>query len=118
MKILQESSMLDCKCWWQTFIPVTNVCLQGWLITVTKLVGKQWYIWTLKVSFSDADSDDLESLGAFAVASFKPQPGKKRKNESSKDGQKNPKQGKYKRNGYIYSTRKVHCGVYKLSASL
>ena len=54
------------------------------------------------MSFSDADSDDLESLGAFAVASFKPQPGKKRKNESSKDGQKNPKQGKYKRNGYIY----------------
>ena len=58
---------------------------------------------TFKVSFSDADSDDLESLGAFAVASFKPQPGKKRKNESSKEGQKNPKQGKYKRNGYIYS---------------
>ena len=70
------------------------------LITLNGLSDPQHK--TYKVSFSDADSDDLESLGAFAVATFKPQPGKKRKNESGKDGQKNPKQGKYKRNGYIY----------------
>ena len=73
------------------------------------LSPKRLVIETLKVSFSDADSDDLESLGAFAVASFKPQPGKKRKNESAKDGQKNPKQGKYKRNGYIYSN--ISCSI-------
>ena len=71
---------------------------------MTHHLSSKWFaIKTFKVSFSDADSDDLESLGAFAVASFKPQPGKKRKNESAKEGQKNPKQGKYKRNGYIYS---------------
>ena len=70
---------------------------------VLRDLSPKWLaIETFKVSFSDADSDDLESLGAFAVASFKPQPGKKRKNESAKEGQKNPKQGKYKRNGYIY----------------
>ena len=76
-----------------------------WTEMTHHLSPKRLVIETLKVSFSDADSDDLESLGAFAVASFKPQPGKKRKNESTKEGQKNPKQGKYKRNGFIYSNR-------------
>lgn len=64
----------------------------------------------ITVSFSDADSDDLESLGAFAVATFKPQAGKKRKNETGKDEHKNSNK-KYKSKN-ICRGPGCRCGKY------